>query len=310
MAANLVEIFNNGWARFSRLHIVFRVIGFILAWPVLLGLYIFSRNKNTAVNFVAFFLLLIFLQAPWVASLPGVRDINSSNVSQDILHTDSKKSSDQDTSAPAPNVSPVIEITYGAVTTSCKDYFMTGTLEVVNNGNVQVSGRAEIPVSTYEKFMIPLSGVFLNLPPDSSTVISLEGGEGCKKGQVVGVPSTIFTLPNQNNLETINKLDAFEWSSVKATCDKASAFVRLKATAKNKSDLILTAGIQGYLLNGPLSQGQIDAGVKGTSYFGTIYKLGPGESREIDFGYGDHCLKGRKGFDGPYSATFETRFTY
>ena len=158
--------------------------------------------------------------------------------------------------------------------------------------------------------MIPLSGVFLDLPPDSFTVISLEGGEGCKKGQVIGEPSTVFTIPSDENLKTLNQLNAFEWSAVKASCDGPSERVSLKATARNVSEFTLTAGIEAHVANGPLSQGQIDAGLKGTSFLGTIYRLGPGETREISFGYGDSCIKGKKGFDGPYTTQFETRFTY
>jgi len=305
-----------GWEKFANLHLALRLPIIFIAWPILLGLYVFSRSKNEIVNFTVFFSLIVFFQIPWIASIAERADLNRSSISTSGEESKSKESTKvgtdekEESASPSPTLSPVIDLSYGAITTDCTNYFMTGTLEVKNSGNTPISGRAEIPVSTYEKFMIPLSGAFLDLPPGSSTTILLEGGEGCKKGQVIGKPSTVFTIPSQNNMETLNQLDAFEWSAVKAVCDKGSGRVRLKATARNTSEFTLTAGIQGYLANGPLLQGQIDAGNKGTSFFATIYKLDPGENREIDFGYGDGCIKGKKGFDGPYFTQFETRFTY
>ena len=305
----LSEKLGNAWSLFSRLHIAVRIPLFAVAWPFLLGLSVFSRGKNSAVNYSVLVALVIFLQIPWLTSMAEIANFGQSQIS-DNTTTQKVDTSEEAASEPSPTASPVIEVAYGAVTTNCDDYFMTGTLEVKNLGNIPISGRAELPVSTYEKFMIPLSGVFLDLPPESSTVINLEGGEGCKKGQVVGKPVTVFTIPGTENLSTLNLLNAFEWKFVSAVCDKGSGFVRLKAIATNTTSYTLTAGIQAYLANGPLSQGQKDAGVRGTSYFGTIYKILAGESREIDFGYGDSCIKGRTGFDGPYFTEFETVFTY
>jgi hypothetical protein len=309
MKTVLNERLSSAWSSFSRLHLALRIPLFGLAWPVLLGLYVFSRGKNSAVNYGALVALVIFLQIPWLTSMADLVNVGEDKTTN-IAITQQGKPSDEVTSEPSPTASPIIDVAYGAVTTNCDNYFMTGTLEVTNLGNIPISGRAELPVSTYEKFIIPLSGVFLDLPPESSTIIALEGGEGCKKGQVVGKPSTVFTIPGTENLETLNLLNAFEWKSVSAVCDKGSGFVRLKATATNLTHYTLTAGIQAYLANGPLSQGQKDAGVRGNSYFGTIYKLEAGKSREIDFGYGDSCIKGRTGFDGPYFTEFETVFTY
>ncbi len=309
MRIMLSEKLANAWSSFSRLHIAVRIPFFAVAWPFLLGLYIFSRGKNSAVNYSALVALVIFLQIPWLTSMAEIANFGQSQIS-DNATTQKVETSEEVTSEPSPTASPVIKVAYGALTTNCDDYFMTGTLEVKNLGNIPISGRAELPVSTYEKFMIPLSGVFLDLPPESSTVITLEGGEGCKKGQVVGKPVTVFTIPGTENQGTLNLLNAFEWKSISAVCDKGSGLVRLKATATNTTSYTLTAGIQAYLANGPLSQGQKDAGVRGTSYFGTIYKILAGESREIDFGYGDSCIKGKVGFDGPYFTEFETVFTY
>ena len=111
-------------------------------------------------------------------------------------------------------------------------------------------------------------------------------------------------------MQAVNLWDAFKWSNVSAVCDAPSGLVRLKATALNTTTFELTAGIQAYLANGPLSDGLKKAGFKGTSYFATIDRLKPGESQIVDFGYGDSCIKGRKGFDGPYFTEFETIFTY
>jgi hypothetical protein len=305
----LDERLSSAWFSFSRLHLALRIPLFGLAWPVLLGLYIFSRGKNSALNYGALVALVIFLQIPWITSMAEVVNVSKSETTNSAMPQE-REPSEEVTVEPSPTSSPVIEVAYGAVTTNCDNYFMTGSLEVKNLGNIPISGRAEIPVSTYEKFIIPLSGVFLDLPPDSFTVIALEGGEGCKKGQVIGKPATVFTIPSQEKLQTLNQLDAFVWTNVKAVCDAPSGLVRLRASARNNSEFTLTAGIQAYLANGPLSQGQIDAGARGTSYFGTIYKLAPGETREVDFGYGDGCMKGKKGFDGPYFTEFETRFTY
>ena len=310
MKTKLIHTLENAWGNFSNLHLALRLPLFAIAWPVLLGLYLFSRGRNTKVNSGVLIALIIFLQIPWLSSIADLANIDRSSVSSSVEESNSDNSTKEELITPSPKVSPVINLAYGAVTTDCTDYFMTGTLEVRNSGNTPISGRAEIPVSTYEKFMIPLSGIFLDLPPDSFTVISLEGGEGCKKGQKIGKPATVFTIPSQENLRTLNQLNAFEWTNVKATCDGPSGFVRLKASARNTSEFTLTAGIEAYLANGPLSQGQIDAGARGNSYFGTIYKLGPGETGEVDFGYGDSCIKGKKGFDGPYFTEFETRFTY
>ena len=310
MTPRLVEKLDGSWQSFSRLPIALRIPLYFLFWPFLLGLYIFSQSRNTKVNIAALIALTFFLQLPWLNALAEktqLSRITPSIKSVDLPFTSSSKSG---SSIPEPTVSPIVNISYGAVTTGCSGYFMTGTLEVTNNGNTPISGRAEIPVNTYEKFMVPLSGIFLNLPPDSSTVISLEGGEGCKKGQTVGTPTTVFTIPSQEGLKTLNQFDAFEWSGISVSCDKGAGLIKVVATARNTSEFELTAGIEARVTNGPLSQGQIDAGVQGTAFFGTIYKLAPGESRVINFGYGGNCIKGRKGFDGPYAAEFETRFTY
>ena len=310
MRTRLLQALENAWSNFSNFHLAIRLPLFAFAWPILLGLYLFSRSSNNKVNGGVLLALVIFLQAPWLSSIAEFANFDSSRISSGIKELTPNISGNNESATPTPSVSPVVSVSYGAVTTDCTDYYMGGTLEVRNSGNTRVSGRAEIPVTTYEKFMIPLSGVFLDLPPDSFTVISLEGGEGCKKGQVIGEPSTVFTIPSDENLKTLNQLNAFEWSAVKASCDGPSERVSLKATARNVSEFTLTAGIEAHVANGPLSQGQIDAGLKGTSFLGTIYRLGPGETREISFGYGDSCIKGKKGFDGPYTTQFETRFTY
>ena len=310
MNTKVIRALENAWGKFSNLHIAIRLPMYVFLWPVLLGLYVFSRGRNNKVNSGVLLALVIFLQVPWFSSIAEFANFDSSSISSGIKELTPNISGNNEPATPTPSVSPVVSVSYGAVTTDCTDYYMGGTLEVRNSGNTPISGRAEIPVTTYEKFMIPLSGVFLDLPPDSFTVISLEGGEGCKKGQVVGEPSTVFTIPSDENLETLNQLNAFEWSAVKAMCDGPSERVSLKATARNVSEFTLTAGIEAFVANGPLTQGQIEAGRKGTSFLGTIYRLGPGETREISFGYGDSCIKGKKGFDGPYTTHFETRFTY
>ncbi len=310
MGSRLLEKLEGSWQSFSRLHIALRIPLFILFWPFLIGLYIFSENRNTKVNIAALIALTLLLQLPWLNALAEKSQLNRITPSIKSVDLPFSGSGNSGSAIPEPTVSPVVSISYGAVTTGCSGYFMTGTLEVTNNGNTPISGRAEIPVFTYEKFMVPLSGIFLNVPPDSTTVISLEGGEGCKKGQTLGAPTTVFTIPSQDGLKTINQFGAFEWSAVTASCDKGAGFIKLVATARNTSEYELTAGIEARVTNGPLSQGQINAGVQGTAFFGTIYKLAPGQSRVINFGYGGYCVKGQKGDDGPYSTEFEVRFTY
>lgn len=310
MKKRVLQTLDGSWASFSRLHVALRVPLFLLFWPFLIGIYIFSRSKNTLINFGALISLTLFLQIPWLNSIADFG--NFDNLSESIKSQGLPFSGPDSSGSvnPEPTVSPVVKISYGAVTTSCTDYYMTGTLEVTNSGNTPISGRAEIPVFTYEKFIVPLSGIFLNLPPDSSTVISLEGGEGCKKGQTVGSPTTAFTIPSQDSLKTLNQFDAFEWSEISASCDKGAEYIKLVATARNTSEYELTAGIEAFVANGPLTQGEIDAGLRGENFFATIYKLAPGESRVINFGYGGWCEKGKKGEDGPYITEFETRFTY
>jgi len=310
MGSRLLEKLDGSWQSFSRLPIALRIPLFILFWPFLIGLYIFSENRNTKVNIAALIALTLFLQMPWLNALAEKSQINSLDISFKSIDLPFTGSSSSGSRLPDPTVSPIVEISYGAVTTACNDDDITGTLEVTNNGNTPISGRAEIPVFTYEKFVVPISGIFLNLPPDSSTVISLEGGAGCKKGQTIGEPRTVFTMPSQDGLKTLNQLDAFEWSEVTASCDKGAEYIKLVATARNTSEYELTAGIEARVTNGPLTESQMKAGLKGSPFYGTIYKIAPGESRVVNFGYGGYCVKGQKGDDGPYSTEFEVRFTY
>jgi hypothetical protein len=310
MTSRVIDKLDGSWQSFSRLPIALRIPLYFLFWPFLIGLYLFSQNRNTKVNIAALIALTLFLQIPWLNALAEKSPINRITPSIESVELPFGGSGNSGSANPEPTVSPIVSISYGEVTTGCSDYYMTGTLEVTNNGNTPISGRAEIPVFTYEKFIVPLSGIFLNLPPDSSTVIALEGGEGCKKGQTLGTPTTVFTIPSESGLKTLNQFGAFEWSEVTASCDKGAGFIKLVATARNTSEYELTAGIEARVTNGPLSQGQIDAGVKGTAFFGTIYKLAPGQTRVINFGYGGYCVKGKKGDDGPYSTEFEVRFTY
>lgn len=310
MTPRLIEKLDGSWQSFSRLSIALRVPLYFLFWPFLIGLYIFSQSRNTKVNIAALIALTLFLQLPWLDSLAEKSQVDRLNFSFKSVDLPFIGSSNSGSRLPDPTVSPIVKISYGAVTTTCNDDDITGTLEVTNNGNTPISGRAEIPIFTYEKFVVPISGLFINLPPDSSTVISLEGGAGCKKGQSVGTPRTVFTMPSEDGLKTINQLDAFEWSEVSASCDKGAEYIKLVATARNTSEYELTAGIEARVTNGPLTESQINAGLKGSPFYGTIYKIAPGESRVIDFGYGGYCVKGQKGDDGPYSTEFEVRFTY
>lgn len=310
----MVEVNNSKpkslWTRFTNLSIPLKAIIIIFAWPLVLTFYVWSRNFNIFLKVTAIIFFVLFLQIPWIDSfVTAVSDNSTSSKDVEKVKDPLEVETVEEVSEPVA-VDPIIKVEYKNLTTNCDEYFMTGTLEVTNLGNVPISGRVELPVDTYEKFMIPLSGVFLAVSPSSTEVINLEGGEGCKKGQKVGEPTTVFTIPATNNLESINIRDAFEWSKVSAICDAKSGFVRLKARVLNVSTYELTAGIQAYLANGPLSEAQKEAGFKGVSYFGTIYKIKPNESREIDFGYGSGCIKGRKGFDGPYFTEFETIFTY
>ena len=300
MWTRLLQQLEASWEKFSQLNLALRIPSYIVSWPILLGLYVFSRSKNTILNLCVLLSLTLFIQVPWVTSIAGVSSIDRFNI---FSSKDDSLSTDQSNDGFAnPTISPVISVSYGAVTIDCAGSEISGTLEVKNSGNTPISGRAEIPVTTYEKYVIPLSGVFLDLAPGSSTVISLEGAQGCKAGQVIGQPTTAFTIPSQVKLQTLNLLDAFEWSAIKAICDKGSELISLKATVRNITEFTLTAGFEANLANG--ERGSFK------SFYGTIYKLGPGEIREIDFGYGESCQKGVRGFQGPYTTQFETRFTY
>ncbi len=201
-----------------------------------------------------------------------------------------------------------IGVEYQNLTIDCSGSYLMGTVDVFNSGNVSISGRVEVPVETTESFMVPLSGVFLNVPASATAKITLETSISCRKDQIVGEPLTVFTIPSLDNLQKLNIKDAFEWSDVRVSCDTQSTWVRLEATVKNVSSFELTAGFDAYVQNGPLSEGQKKEGLRGTLYRGSTYKIQPGESRRIKFGYGDFCLKGK--YDGPYSTEFETVFTY
>ena len=302
MWTRLLQQLEASWGRFSQLNLALRIPSYIVAWPILLGLYVFSRSKNTILNLCVLLSLTLFIQVPWVTSIAGVSSIDRFNIFSSKDNALSTDQSNDGSANPNPTISPIISVSYGAVTIDCAGSDISGTLEVKNSGNTPISGRAEIPVTTYEKYIIPLSGVFLDLAPGSSTVISLEGAQGCKAGQVIGEPTTAFTIPSQTKLQTLNLLDAFEWSAIKAICDKGSELISLKATVRNITEFTLTAGIEVNLTNG--ERESFD------SFYGTIYKLGPGETRAIDFGYGESCQKGVRGFQGPYTTQFETRFTY
>jgi hypothetical protein len=201
-----------------------------------------------------------------------------------------------------------IGVEYQNLTIDCSEIYLMGTVDVFNSGDVRISGRVEVPVETKESFMVPLSGVFLDIPAAETTKVTLSSTVGCREDQIVGEPLTVFTIPSKDNLAKLHIKDAFEWSDVRVTCDYESAWVRLEATVKNVSSFELTAGFEAYLQNGPLTEGEKKAGLRGSLYYGTAHKIQPGESRKIKFGYGDFCLKGK--IDGPYIAEFETAFTY
>jgi len=201
-----------------------------------------------------------------------------------------------------------IGVEYQNLTIDCSESYLMGTVDVFNSGNVSISGRVDVPVETEESFMVPLSGVFLDVPPSVTAKITLETSVACRNDQIIGEPLTVFTIPSLDNLQKLNIKDAFEWSDVRVNCDTQSTWVRLEATVKNVSSFELTAGFEAYVQNGPLSEGQKKEGLRGTRYLGSTYKIQPGESRKIKFGYGDFCLEGK--FDGPYITEFETVFTY
>lgn len=201
-----------------------------------------------------------------------------------------------------------IGVEYQNLSIDCSGSDLTGTVDVFNSGNVSISGRVEVPIETTESFMVPLSGVFLDVPASETAKITLETSNSCRKDQIVGEPFTVFTIPSIDNLQKLNIKDAFEWSDVRVSCDTQSALVRLEATVKNVSSFELTAGFEARVQNGPLSEAEKEAGVRGTLYRGNTHKIQSGESRRIKFGYGGFCLKGK--YDGPYITEFETVFTY
>ena len=202
----------------------------------------------------------------------------------------------------------IIGVEYQNLTIDCSGSYLMGTLDVLNSGNVPISGRVEVPVETKENFMVPLSGVFLDVPASAIAKTTLETTISCRKDQKVGEPLTVFTIPSMDKIQKLDIKDAFEWSDVRVNCDYQSTWVRLEATVKNVSAFELTTGFEAYVQNGPLSEGQKKVGLRGERYLGSAYKIQPGESRKIKFGYGDFCLKGMS--DGPYTTEFETVFTY
>jgi hypothetical protein len=201
-----------------------------------------------------------------------------------------------------------ISVDYKNLNVDCSGSDLQGTVDVFNSGNVSISGRVEVPVETEESFTVPLSGVFLDVPASATVEVTLKSAVGCREDQVVGQPFTAFTIPSIEKLQKINVQNAFKWSEVRAQCDYESTWVRLEATVTNISSFELTAGFAAYLQNGPLSEGQKKAGLRGTLYRGNVWKIQPGESRKIKFGYGDFCMRGTD--DGPYFTEFETVFTY
>jgi hypothetical protein len=70
-----------GWEKFANLHLALRLPIIVIAWPILLGLYVFSRSKNEIVNFTVFFSLIFFFQIPWITSIAERADLNRSSIS-------------------------------------------------------------------------------------------------------------------------------------------------------------------------------------------------------------------------------------
>lgn len=300
--------------RYEQLTLPKKIIIIFLVGPLVASLFILKKNLNSWIKYGLIISLVLFVQIPWMNGLVNF----VSQPGSELSNMESNKQTPSVQNSPSPIVSatpdpiivPEIKLEYKNLTTDCSESYMRGTLEVSNLGNIYISGRVEVPVTTYEKFMVPLSGIFLDIAPLTSKFIDLESKAGCKKSQKVGEPATVFTIPSLDNLERINVPDAFKWSGISTFCDGPFGRVNLKATVKNLSDSQLTAGINAYLSNGPLSEGSKKAGLKGNSLLATIYKINPGESRRINFGYGSSCIKGAKGFDGPYFVEFETVFTY
>ena len=296
--------------KIKTLKIVFRIPIYLFFWPLILTLSVFRSKFNLLVKYIVAALVILLIQIPWISGIAGMFSSSAPKLTVDQPLEDSESLIEPMVPTGKSESTPIVVVAYQNLTTTCEGRYIAGSLEILNKSNVKVSGRVDVPITTYEKFMIPLSGIFLDVPSESSTVIALEGGAECKKGQKIGEPKIVFTIPSSNSLANVNLKEAFEWSNVSAICDASSGLVKLKATALNVTEFELTAGIQAYLANGPLSEGQKSAGARGTSYFGIIDRLKPGERRVIDFGYGDSCIKGRKGFDGPYFTQFETVFTY
>lgn len=300
--------------KYEQLTLPKKIIVILLVGPLVASLFLLKKNFNSWIKYGLIIALVLFVQIPWMSGLANLfsqSDTKISNIESDKQTTSAQNSPSPVVSpTPDPTIVPEIELEYKNLTTDCSDSYLKGTLEVLNLGNISISGRVELPVFTDEKFMVPLSGIFLDIAPLTSKFIDLESKAGCKKSQKVGEPETVFTIPSLDNLERINVSDAFKWSGISTVCDGPFGRVKLTATVKNLSDSQLTAGIKAYLSNGPLSEGSKKAGLKGDSLLATIYKINPGESRRIDFGYGSSCIKGAKGFDGPYFVEFETMFTY
>ena len=300
--------------RYEQLTLPKKIVIIFLVGPLVASLFILKKNLNSWIKYGLIISLVLFVQIPWMNGLVNF----VSQPGSELSNMESNKQTPSVQNSPSPIVSatpdpiivPEIKLEYKNLTTDCSESYMRGTLEVSNLGNIYISGRVEVPVTTYEKFMVPLSGIFLDIAPLTSTLIDLKSKAECKKSQKVGEPITVFSVPFLENAKTINIPDAFKWSGISTVCDGQSNFVKLKATVKNLSNLQLTAGVKAFLSNGPLSEGSKKAGLKGDSMLATIYKINPGESKRIDFGYGSSCRKGVKGLDGPYFVEFETVFTY
>jgi len=311
--------------RYRKLPKLARVVVLVGFWPSVVMIGIFRRSTNTLLRTVLGFFVVVFLQIPWLGTLitsvseasSGRSDVPAQDASigsqeeNVVIAEGGSDAEDLPRAVPTTiEVDPIVKIEYRNLKVDCEGSAIVGSIEVLNLGSTSISGRVEVPVETFEKFMVPLAGIFLDVPPSSSSIISLEGDKECVEGQTIGEPDTAFTIPSANEFRTWNLLDAFAWDNVKVSCDYKSAFIQLEARVTNTSPYELTAGFEAAVQNGPPTDYEKQTGASGTTFRASVYKIQPGESKVVKFGYDGFCLDGFDGLDGPYKTTFRTIFTY
>jgi hypothetical protein len=302
-AGKLSKFANRISFKVNTIPLVLRIFVWIFLWPILLGVFLLRKPNLLFLRVAAAVLVIALFQYQWLSafysSFNVARSVDNQPEAQPMPSI-SAIDSPSDAPSQAPLI-PVVKIELSDFQSNCNESRMLGMITVANNGNVDTSGRVSVPVSSFEKYEIPLSGIFLSIEANTKQSIKLESDFECKEGQVFGDPRVDFTYPSGVDA-SIGVKNAFEWSNFSYKCDSASELISFKATVKNISSNLISAGVIARLSTEEVNY-TID-------YWSPISKLAPGESREIDFGYDGVCNVQRGGTKGPYEPSFEVVYSY